>query len=81
MLSPFLVTQQAAAVCYRSLKKHPPLPNVPNPKCANCAGAKSAKARFEFLRAVEGWRAGAGGIGFAPSLIVRRVTAEGTSLI
>ena len=56
MLSPFLVTQQAAAVCYLSPKKHPPLPNVPNPKCANCAGAKSAKARFEFLRlACRGW--------------------------
>ena len=58
---------KAAVGCYRRLSTEASA--LPNPKCANCASAKSAKARFEFLPVapvlVSGLR------GLAPSLIVR----------
>ena len=58
---------KAAVGCYRRLSTEASA--LTNPKCANCASAKSAKARFEFLPVapvlVSGLR------GLAPSLIVR----------
>ena len=59
---------KAAVGCYRRLSTEASA--LPNPKCANCAGAKSAKARFEFLPL-----AGAG-IGFAGARAPNCVTCH-----